>query len=1106
MSGSKTISTSEPRLGTLRVQTSMYGLAIPLAWGTPALVGNLVWFGNFQAIAHTSTSSQGGKGGGGVKTVDTKYEYRAAAIMGLCRGPVNGIVSAWQGKKRLQGVAVAARTDTLGHSATVPGSPYQVTVSGAATYLDTTSVVIPGTAGYSGREADFDGTPELALVAGIDYTVAAGVYTFAAARAGSSVVITYRTTTVASVNSALSQLGLSLASGTVGQAFWAWLQTNYASQAQAYSGLAYVYNDSYQLTNQAEVENLRFEVATGRQVSPTIADADPTDVLADFLTNPYYGCGWRTGRLAAMTQFRNYVRARQLWLSPSMTEQRPAREWLQGLADITNSEWTWQGGTLDLVPRGDEALTSAFGTFTPNTTPVFDLVHAEGGDLLGPVQIDPVVNEDAKNIIRIEWTNRANGYLIEVMDARDAAHIEQFGERPADVVAMHAIHDAAVARSVAQQLLQRQMTVWNRYTFRTSWARALMGLMDLVTLTDADSALSRVPVRIRRRAEKGKQEYEFEAEDAPIGAASAPQYGSQAGGGFAPDYNAAPGSISTPVIFEGPGALAVNGLELFVAAAGVGANWGGCRVWMSLDGSNYKEACVMYGPSRYGTLTAAAAVSGVIKVSLLASSLLSGSAADATALNTLCYIGGSNKEFVAYETATLTAALAYDLAGATRRGAYGTVAATHASGDTFVRVDQAVGRSGPIDLGYAGKTVSLKFTSFNQFGLAEESLAGAMAYSYTLTGSQINQNVSSVQIKSLRAVLGTPLVLGSALGYGVDSCPLTATTTLVVWVESGSPTGKCRAAVVTNTAGVLSNGTIVDITTNGTYSGGGAPSIAAIALSAIKCLVAYLEGSTGRARAMVLDISGTTITTNTAVDFAAEVGSHPGLVLLSSTKAFACYHNPTSGYTKGLVLDVSGSTVTANVTDSLAQTSTVPALTALNATSALVAFKNGSSRLCAAVFTVSGSSTSHGSIYTLDGSSTADSIDVAAINATSVALTYNASGTPKVGLILVSGTTVLALGTLTNLGSAGDTDIQPALMTTNELLLFTRTSAGTIRSYTLASNGSIIAPLEGTSWRAASTAVGSLADMSKISASEIMLGHYDTSGSPLVAVLIITVS
>ena len=152
MSGSKTISTSEPRLGTLRVQTSMYGLAIPLAWGTPVLTGNLVWFGNFQAIAHTSTSSQGGKGGGGVRNVDTKYEYRAAAIMGLCRGGVNGIVSAWQGKKRLQGAAVAARIDTLSQAATVPGSPYQVTVAGAATYLDTVSVVIPGTAGYSGRE------------------------------------------------------------------------------------------------------------------------------------------------------------------------------------------------------------------------------------------------------------------------------------------------------------------------------------------------------------------------------------------------------------------------------------------------------------------------------------------------------------------------------------------------------------------------------------------------------------------------------------------------------------------------------------------------------------------------------------------------------------------------------------------------------------------------------------------------------------------------------------------------------------------------------------------------------------------------------------------
>jgi hypothetical protein len=84
---SSTISTEAPRLGNLRVQTSMYGLTLPWVRGQTRITGNLVWFGNFQAIAITTTTSQGGKGGGGVTQVDTKYEYKAAAAKPLTTPP-----------------------------------------------------------------------------------------------------------------------------------------------------------------------------------------------------------------------------------------------------------------------------------------------------------------------------------------------------------------------------------------------------------------------------------------------------------------------------------------------------------------------------------------------------------------------------------------------------------------------------------------------------------------------------------------------------------------------------------------------------------------------------------------------------------------------------------------------------------------------------------------------------------------------------------------------------------------------------------------------------------------------------------------------------------
>jgi len=740
MGGKSTLSTTEPLLGTLRVQTSMYGLAVPLMWGQPRVPGNLLWFGNFVATAHTTTTTQGGKGGGGVTQVDTKYTYTAAAVLALGRGVVHDIASAWVGKKRYGGETIAEHTVSRSHTDVVPpGLTVTVALDGG-TFSATASVSKLATGNYAGDGATDTYPYQEGLAQGVHWTRSGLVYTFAADLEGETVTINWLELLPESRLSALDQLGLSLAKGLTGQPVWGWLATYNPAQALAYSGTAYLYASDYPLTNQAEVENHTFEVVTASQVGGGVVDAWPHLVLRDFLLSPLYGAGWQSGRLSDLATFQAYVQARELWFSPSMLEQRPARDWLEALAQICNAEWVWQGGVLDLVPRGDEAISSSYATFTPNTTPVFDLVHGEGGDILDAVEVEPVVNEDAHNIVRIEWTNRANDYTIEVMEARDAAHIEQFGERPADVVQMHAIHTAAVAQSVCQQLLQREMTVWNKYRFKTSWARCVMGLMDLATLTDEDSALDRVPVRITSRAEAGgNTRYEWEAEDAPIGSASAPLYGAQAGSGFSHDYNTTPGNVTTPVFFEAPVERTVTGLEVYAAFSGTEEYWGGARVWASLDGDTYREVGIVYGGARYGTLTASlsdVATSAAVQLVGQGGQMLPGTATDAAQLATLCWVQGSEDsgEYIAHEDATLTGADAYTLSGLVR-GAFGTTAQASASGAKFVRVDDAVGRSGPLDLSLIGETIWFKFTSFNVYSRAEQALADVSAYTYTITGA-----------------------------------------------------------------------------------------------------------------------------------------------------------------------------------------------------------------------------------------------------------------------------------------------------------------------------------------------------------------------------------
>ena len=80
----QTISNEEQRVGALRIQSSAYGLCIPLVWGTTRVSGNLMWYGDFTATAHTTTEEVGGKGGGGgTVTTNTTYTYSTALIMGL---------------------------------------------------------------------------------------------------------------------------------------------------------------------------------------------------------------------------------------------------------------------------------------------------------------------------------------------------------------------------------------------------------------------------------------------------------------------------------------------------------------------------------------------------------------------------------------------------------------------------------------------------------------------------------------------------------------------------------------------------------------------------------------------------------------------------------------------------------------------------------------------------------------------------------------------------------------------------------------------------------------------------------------------------------------
>lgn len=98
--GGNTISTSDTRINSMRVQQSAYGLCQPLVYGKNRLAANMFWYGDFHSVAKTTTTKSGGKGGGS-KTKNTTYTYYTSIMLGLCENKIKDIGIIWRDKEQI---------------------------------------------------------------------------------------------------------------------------------------------------------------------------------------------------------------------------------------------------------------------------------------------------------------------------------------------------------------------------------------------------------------------------------------------------------------------------------------------------------------------------------------------------------------------------------------------------------------------------------------------------------------------------------------------------------------------------------------------------------------------------------------------------------------------------------------------------------------------------------------------------------------------------------------------------------------------------------------------------------------------------------------------
>jgi hypothetical protein len=546
----------------------------------------------------------------------------------------------------------------------------------------------------------------------------------------------------------IADLGLTEFDGSATQVAWGYLATKHPDQALPYKNIAYLANSAFALGQSNTLPQLQFEIEgylSGTAV--TAGDADPAQVIQDFLSNTQYGAHFPSEYLdaaslfSAANSYQKYCGALGLAFSVAINANKAARDYLSEWLEATNTAAVWCGDLLKFIPFGDYPTTANGVTFTPN----LDIAcHLTDDDFSIDGSEEPIVvmradPYDCYNHVRLQVRDKANQYNVAVVEAKDQASIEEIGLRTRDQVDATFFSTPTMGMMAVELVKNRGLYVRNRYKFRLSWEFVLLEPMDLVTLTQADLGLDRYPVRIVSIIENDDGRLEIEAEEFVEGAQWSVQYPAQAGNGYVGNKFSDPADTSAPVIFEPPSLLTgAAGPQVWIAAGGDPAAWGGARIWLSLDGDSYTQIGTVESGCRVGKLTSQLpAYTGAnpdtthtLAVDISTTGTLSGvSHADADAYKTLCYVDG---ELLAYTGATLTSAGRYSLTRL-NRALYGTDATAHAIDSRFARLDNTVFKIDLPTQAYPGQVIHLKFTSVNSYGFMEQDLSTVADYAYTLT-------------------------------------------------------------------------------------------------------------------------------------------------------------------------------------------------------------------------------------------------------------------------------------------------------------------------------------------------------------------------------------
>lgn len=496
-----------------------------------------------------------------------------------------------------------------------------------------------------------------------------------------------------------------------------------------------------------------------------------------------------------LTSVRDYCHAYSVFASCYMDAQRPGKDWLDSLCQVTNCVAVWTGSVLRFYPLCEVSAMGGGYVYTAPTAPgpiatVDDKWYVVKG-AEAPVKVVQQNMQSVYNQVDINYADQNSGsaspgatvagYNQNNVSICDQQHAFRYGTMVGAPLGLDAfLVNPKVATSVGWPVLKRQRFMDPfHFQFKVPVNFSLLDPMDLITLVEpglfgGETVAATPPyttggsgkqdVRIFSMSESADGEWSIEAERFIYGAhaPSAPSvatYQPVIGGNPLADG----GSVNIPYIFEPTAALAGTPNSLWIAVSGSSPDYGGCQVLISTDGgSSYSFLGAVNGNPNMGYLTAdypdSASPDSVdtLSVDLTESegTLQSWTSAQQAARVPIALLSGGGTvtsggytltvpyEVVAYEVANLTAAHRYDLSPTILRGQAGTPTADHpvslSPPASTVFVDLSSTKSVfkgliPASAAVAGTVLWFKFPTYNTFMSGLQDSADCVAYPFTVT-------------------------------------------------------------------------------------------------------------------------------------------------------------------------------------------------------------------------------------------------------------------------------------------------------------------------------------------------------------------------------------